>query len=192
MVEPGVLVPRQETETLVEAALGGMGGKVLDVGTGTGCLAVTIKLERPNWMVAACDVDATAVRLARRNAERLGATVHVTRSDLFEAFDDVVFGLIVSNPPYVAAGADLPPEVGGHEPPQALYAGPTGLDVYVRLACEAKGRLMPWGRLIVELGDGMEPAVSEVFVSEGWRIGEIRPDLNGTLRAATYLPPEAV
>lgn len=192
LVEPGVLVPRQETETLVDAALDGLGGKVLDVGTGTGCLAVSIKLERPNWMVAACDIDPVAVRLARKNAERLGATVHVTRSDLFEAFEGVVFGLIVSNPPYIAENAVLPPEVGVHEPERALFAGPDGLDVYRRLAREAKGRLMPWGRLIVELGDGMSASVTDVFESEGWRTGEVRNDLGGMPRAATFLPSEPV
>lgn len=188
LVEPGVLVPRQESETLVDVALEGLGGKVLDIGTGTGCLAVTVKLERPNWMVAACDIDPTAVRLARKNAQRLGATVHITRSDLFEAFEGVVFGLILSNPPYVADGAALPPEVAGHEPARALFAGPDGLDVYRRLAHEGKGHLMAWGRMIVELGDGMEQAVTQVFQEEGWEVAEIRLDLGGMPRAAAYLP----
>ena len=98
-IEPGILIPRQETETLIEVALDGLGGNVLDIGTGSGCLAITIKLERPNWMIAACDINPVAVRLARRNAEALGATVHVTRSDLLDAFPETRFGLIVSNPP---------------------------------------------------------------------------------------------
>ena len=181
-------MPRQETETIVEAALDGLGGKVLDIGTGSGCLAVTIKLERPNWMVAACDIDPVAVRTARKNAERFGATVHITRSDLFEAFEGVVFGLIVSNPPYIADAEHLPPEVGGYEPPRALFAGSKGLDVYVRLAAEAKAHLMPWGRLIVELGDGMTDAVTDVFLGEGWSLKELRPDLGGTPRSATFTP----
>jgi len=187
-VVPGVLVPRQETETLVEVALEGLGGKVLDVGTGTGCLAVTIKLERPTWMVAACDISQTAVSLARTNAHALDATVHVTRSDMFEAFMDTQFGVIVSNPPYVATGAELPPEVAGYEPHEALYAGLDGLDFYRRLALEARHRLVSWGRLIVELGDGMEPEVSAMFTEHGWTVVEARPDLGGMPRALVLTP----
>lgn len=185
-VEPGVLIPRQETETLVDVALEGLGGKVLDVGTGTGCLAVTIKLERPQWMVAACDVSQVALHVARRNAERLGATVHVAKSDLFEAFQGVQFGLIVSNPPYIRAAEELQPEVGQFEPSEALYAGPDGLAVYRRLAAEAGPCLTPWGHLVLEIGDGMAAEVTTVFEEQGWTLVEIRNDLGGTPRAAVF------
>lgn len=184
-VGPGVLVPRQETETLVEAALDGLGGKVLDVGTGSGCLAITIKLERPNWMVAACDVSRDAIKIARSNADALGALVHMSACDLFAAYDGLKFGLIVSNPPYVKSDAELQPEVGKFEPQRALFAGPDGLEVYRRLAVEAKGHLMPWGRLIVELGDGMESDAASVFERQGWRVAGVRDDLGGTPRAMT-------
>ena len=186
-VEPGVLVPRQETETLIDSALEGLGGKVLDIGTGTGCIATTIKLERPNWMVAACDISPIAVRLARKNAEALGATIHVTRSDLFEAFGDTKFGIIVSNPPYICAGAVLQAEVGLYEPAEALFAGADGLAIYRRLAVEAKANLMPWGRLILEIGDGMEDLVTPVFVELGWSLTETKPDLAGMPRALTFM-----
>lgn len=186
LVEPGVLVPRQETETIIDAALGGLGGKVLDIGTGTGCLAVTIKLERPTWMVAACDISQTAVKLARRNAEALEATVHVTKCDLFEGFSGTRFGLIVSNPPYIRDGEELQPEVGKFEPAEALFAGLDGLDVYRRLAQEAESHLMPWGRVIVEIGDGMESDVAAVFESQGWHLAESREDLGGRVRALTF------
>lgn len=185
-VEPGVLVPRQETECLVEAALDGLGGKVLDIGTGTGCLAVTIKLERPNWMVAAGDVSPVAVRLARRNAEALGATVHVARSDMYEAFADTKFGLVVCNPPYIPRGTELQAEVGLYEPAEALFGGVDGLSFFHRLAVESKGRLMPWGRLIVEIGAGQKDDVVRVFEEEGWVLTATRDDLLGHPRALTF------
>lgn len=187
-VEPGVLVPRQDSETLVEVALDGLGGKVLDVGTGTGCLAVTIKLERPNWMVAACDVSTASVRLARKNARNQGVNVLVTRSDLFEGFGDTKFGLIVCNPPYVKCGATLQPEIADWEPPEALFAGPDGLDIYCRISHEAKGYLMPWGRLVLEIGDGMAPSVTDLFQTSGWEVLSTHQDLTGTDRALTLRP----
>jgi release factor glutamine methyltransferase len=190
-VGPGVLVPRQETETVVEACLDGMGGKVLDVGTGTGCIAVSIKLARPNWMVAACDVSRPAVTLARKNAEKLGATIHVTMCDMFEGFPDTDFGLIVSNPPYVREGTVLQPEVA-NEPPEALFAGPDGLAFYERLAAEAIGHLTPWGRIVVELGDGMAEPVSQVFLRNGWAVVETRPDWGGMPRALVLTPQKSV
>lgn len=186
IVEPGVLVPRQETETLIDAALNGMGGKVLDIGTGTGCIAATVKLERPTWMVAACDISQTAVKLARRNAEALGAMIHVTKCDLFEGFSETKFGLIVSNPPYIREGVELQAEVGRFEPSKALYGGADGLEVYRRLAHEAADHLMPWGRVIIEIGDGMEADVAGVFESAGWHLAESRKDMGGTVRALTF------
>lgn len=183
-VRPGVLVPRQETETLLEAVLDGPGGTVLDVGTGTGCLAVSIKLARPNWLVAAVDLSRTAVRLARANAERLGAEVFVVRGDLLTAFDGQNFAVVVSNPPYIKEGAELPPDVR-HEPPEALFAGPDGLYAYRRIAEQARDRLVPWGRLIVELGDGMETEVAAVFTGHGWHVRDVRADLDGRPRAMT-------
>ena len=187
-VTPDVLIPRQETETLVEAALDGLGAWVLDVGTGSGCLAVTIKLERPNWFVAGCDVSAGALRVARENARRHAAVVFFRRSDLTEAFADQRFGVIVSNPPYIAEGTPLAPEVAGHEPGLALYSGPTGMEVYERLAQAAAAVLMPWGRLIVEVGDGMVDQVLATFGAQQWAVDEVRPDLSGQPRAAVFRP----
>lgn len=185
-VRPGVLIPRQESETLVESALDGMGGNVLDIGTGSGCLAVTLKLERPNWFVAACDVSPTAVRVARENARSLGAIVIIKRGDLFEPFRGTKFGVVVCNPPYVDPLAPLMPEVGEWEPPEALFAEEGGLAMYRRLAQEAPEHMMGWGRLIVELGDGMSGPVRSIFEGQSWELESVRPDLSGAPRAAVF------
>ena len=185
-VRPGVLIPRQESETLVESALDGMGGNVLDIGTGSGCLAVTLKLERPNWFVAACDVSPTAVLVARENARSLGAIVIIKRGDLFGPFRGTKFGVVVCNPPYVDPLAPLMPEVGEWEPPEALFAEEGGLAMYRRLAQEAPEHMMGWGRLIFELGDGMSGPVRSIFEGQGWELESVRPDLSGAPRAAVF------
>jgi release factor glutamine methyltransferase len=163
-----------------------MGGNVLDVGTGSGCLAVTLKLERPNWFVAACDISPTAVRVARENARTLGAIVIVKQGDLFEPFRGTKFGVVVCNPPYIDPSSRLMPEVGEWEPPEALFAKEGGLAVYRRLAEEAPEHMMGWGRLIVELGDGMVEPVKALFEARGWELTAMRPDLGGTPRAAVF------
>lgn len=183
IVEPGVLIPRQETEVLIDIALEGLGGNVLDVGTGSGCIGVTMKLERPNWMVAACDISTKAIRVARANAKKFDATVLVTRSDLFGAFEGTRFGIILSNPPYIDKSATLMPEVALFEPAEALFAEENGFEVYRRIAENAQYYLMPWGRLILELGDNMAEQVSQIFADRDWIIDEIRSDLGGMPRA---------
>lgn len=190
-VFPGVLIPRQESETLIDVALAGLGGKVLDVGTGSGCLAITLKLERSNWMVAACDINPVAIHTARQNAEALGATIHCLRSDLFEAFQGIQFGLIVSNPPYIALNTVLQPEIAMFEPHEALFADKKGLAMYERLAVESKPHLMPWGRIIVELGDGMASDVVKIFNANGFQLLELTNDLAGTPRAASFQKSKA-
>lgn len=189
-VGPGVLVPRQETETLVGEALALEQDEccVLDLGTGSGCLAVTIALERPGWSVAASDVSAEALALAASNAEALGARVEFRLGDLAGPWEGRAFDLVVCNPPYVAEGAPLPAEVARYEPGVALYAGADGLDFYRRLAAEARRLLAPQGRLLVELGDGTTTKVEEVFVRDVWRpLGTAR-DLSGWDRAAWFAP----
>lgn len=158
LVNPSVLIPRQETETLVEAVLGsiprGEPAVILDVGTGSGCIAISLQLQRPEWKVWALDRSAAALRVAIENARRLGALgIRFLESDLFDAVPDLVFDLIVSNPPYVASGADLMPEVANHEPKEALFAGADGIEIYASLAEQAWRYLKPGGLLLVEIGD---------------------------------------
>ena len=205
-VTTDVLVPRQETETVVEAALRAIqhvrAPEVLDLGTGSGCIALTIALERPDARVTATDVSGPALEVARRNAEALGPKpqpllaceptrsleVAFVQSDLFAGLKGQRYDLIVSNPPYVATGDDLPPEVSAYEPPTALYAGPDGFEVYRTLAEGAHAFLRPAGALVVEIGDGQSQAVTEIFEESAWHVDEVANDLSSTPRALTLKP----
>ncbi len=157
-VDGRVLIPRQDTETLCEAAIARIGEaplRVLDVGTGSGALAVSIALACKNAQVWAVDVSADALFVARENARALGAQVRFLQSDLFSALADERFDVIVSNPPYIAAGdmAGLQREVR-REPLLALDGGADGLRFYRALAQAAPGRLTPRGAVLFEVGYG--------------------------------------
>lgn len=157
LVTPDVLIPRPETELLVEQALrhllAGQPSRVLDLGTGTGCVAVTLALERPHAIVTAVDRSPPALALAERNARALGATVRFLQSDWFSSLAGERFDLIVGNPPYVAAGD---PHLGRgdvrFEPRGALAAGPDGFDDLCRIVRDAQAHLAPGGWLWLEHG----------------------------------------
>ena len=187
-VSPSVLIPRQETELLVEVALSraGEGARVLDVGTGSGCIGVTLKLERPDLVVTAVDISAPALQVALSNALALAAEIAFVESDLFSALTGHSFDLIVSNPPYVGESVVLMPEVGLHEPGTALFAGIDGLDVYSRLAREAGDYLTSGGALMLELGAGQSSAVCSLFGAEGWELEGLHKDLAGHDRVAVF------
>ena len=155
-VEPGVLIPRFDTEILCEEALRRIVGRklrVLDIGTGSGALAVSIARLAPQCEVTAVDVSDTALRVAAGNAERLGANVRFVKSDCFTALAGETFDVIVSNPPYIDAGemAELMPEVL-REPELALFGGEDGLIFYRRISREAPAYLAPGGCLLFEIG----------------------------------------
>ncbi len=161
-VTPDVLVPRPETELIVEAALVAPDPDppaVLDAGTGSGCLAVTLALERPHWSVTACDLSLRALTIAAANARRLAAPVRLVGSDLASAFSGP-FGLVVANLPYVpsAALANLPVEVR-HDPSLALDGGPDGLALVRRLVADLPRILAPGGRALLEVGEGQAAAI---------------------------------
>jgi release factor glutamine methyltransferase len=133
-VDPRVLIPRPETEHVVEAALElPQGARVVDVGTGSGAIALALADERPDLRVVGTDVSADALAVARANGARLGLDVEWLEGDLLDPVTGPV-DAIVSNPPYVNAGTDLQPEIGRYEPDVALFGGAEGLDVYRRLA----------------------------------------------------------
>ena len=162
-VEPGVLIPRADTEILVEKALAWMkpGARVLDIGTGSGAIAVSLaKLGRPA-QVTAVDASDRALEIARRNAERNGAAVEFVKSDCFSALKGRKYDMIVSNPPYISADEmrGLMPEVT-REPELALFGGADGLDFYRRISREAPEYLNEGGCLLFEIGWLQKDAVS--------------------------------
>jgi release factor glutamine methyltransferase len=176
-----VLIPRPETEHLVEAALAHIrpGDRVLDVGTGSGAIAVSLALES-DARVVGCDLSAAALRVASMNALRLGAAVDWLVSDLASALAEQSIDVLVSNPPYVPRVDEpgLQREVREWEPHLALFAGPTGLEIYERLIEQSRLVLRPGGRLLFELGyNSLGPV--EAMLSSGWREIEIHQDLAG-------------
>jgi release factor glutamine methyltransferase len=184
-VTPDVLIPRPETEHLVEAALEHIGGeavRMVDVGTGSGAIAVSLAHARPQSHVTAVDLSPAALEVARRNAQRHGVLERVTflQSNLLAALDGTDFDVVVSNPPYIAEGEVLEPQVSNYEPHPALYAGPTGLEVYERLIPEARKVLKPGGWLLLEIGFGQQPAVEALL--RGWRFLSVVHDLQGIPR----------
>jgi release factor glutamine methyltransferase len=179
-VDPRVLIPRPETETLVEAAVEVLpqGARVVDVGTGSGAIALALEDERPDLEVTGTDVSEDALEVARANAVRLGLDVAFARADLLAGVGE--FDAVVSNPPYVEDGAELAPEIVRHEPSLALRAGPDGLDVLRALvpAAAALGAEV----LAVEVGAGHAAAVEELARGAGFGRAERRRDLAGVER----------
>jgi release factor glutamine methyltransferase len=187
------LVPRPETETVVEVALTAIDGdgprtrslRIADLGTGSGALLLALFTELPNAEGVGTDISEDALAAARDNSMRLGlgARAQFVASDFRSALQDS-FDLVVSNPPYIPSGdiAGLPPEVR-HDPHRALDGGRDGLDCYRSIAGQARRLLKPEGHLVVELGVGQEPAVAALFRSVGLRPSPAKPDLAGIPRA---------
>jgi release factor glutamine methyltransferase len=189
-----VLTPRPETELVVEAALEAFPRDtalvILDVGTGSGCLAVALATEFPAAQIIATDVSEAALGVARRNAARhaVGDRIDFRRTDLLEGVTERA-DLIVTNPPYVRSrdAASLAPEVREFEPHVALFGGDDGLAVYRRLFSPAASRLKPGGRLIVEIGYEQAGDVPALAAGSGWRVERARKDLQGITRTLVFI-----
>lgn len=197
-VTPDVLIPRPETELVVELALDAMRDRarprLLDVGTGSGCIALSLAAERPDAVVCAVDLSPAALAVARDNAERLGLAhrVRFHEGDLVAAVaDELPFDVIASNPPYVGADelASLAPEVRDHEPRMALTPPGDRASIYGRLAAAAAIQLAPDGRLIVEIGRGMQAEVARAFTVAGLQVERVVPDLAGIPRVVVVRRP---
>ena len=192
-VTPDVLVPRPETETVIEGALdfvvrGGLRMeklRVLDIGTGSGALLLALLNELPDATGTGTDISAAALQVARANAERcdLAARCNFVVCDVASGVQGP-FDLVVSNPPYIAHDeiAALAPEVREYDPPVALDGGDDGLAIYRTIASQARQFLAAGGRLFVEIGAGQEPAVRAIFINSGLTVGVAREDLAGIPR----------
>ena len=188
-VRPGVFIPRPETELLVECALAHLprGSTAIDVGTGSGAIALSMKQERADATVHATEIDNDAMQQAVANRDHLGLDVAIVSGDLFSGLPTKIEGavdVVVSNPPYVATTEQnaLPVDVVGHEPHIALFAGERGLDVIDRLIDEAGRWLRPDGWLVVEIGEGQSDDVMALATRTGYVDIAIHDDLAGRPR----------
>ncbi len=197
-VNESTLIPRPETEVLVEAVLAELSGRreeilrVADVGTGSGCIAVTLACQEPRLLPVALDVSPRALEVARFNARRWGCRerIEFRLGDALEALAGrgPIFDLVVSNPPYVAweKRSEVDRSVLRYEPRRAVFAGEGGLALYRKLFLQAPPLLKPGGRLAVELGYDLHRAVSALAASLGWVEHSMERDLAGIARCALY------
>jgi release factor glutamine methyltransferase len=198
-VTPAVLIPRPETEHVVEVALEHLRERragslrIADVGTGSGCIAVALAHELPRAQIFATDISPAALEVAGRNASRHAVLdrIHFIEGDLLAPLQSIVhppaaMDVIVSNPPYIGREeqAQLPREVRDHEPHAALFAGPTGAELYGRLIAEAEQVLAKDGLIVLELGYNSRPRVQSLLsrASAPWRDVSIQTDLAGISR----------
>ncbi len=185
LVDRRVLIPRPETELLVEAVLerAPRNGRVIDVGTGSGCIAISIERERPDLVVTSVDRSVAALAVAAVNRARLGSRVCLAASDLLDSVRET-FDVIVSNPPYVplAEYERLDVEVRVHEPRMALTPGPRGTEIIERLLDDAHARLAPRGLILLEVGYGQEETIRTLAAAKRYDVAAFLPDLAGIPR----------
>ena len=183
-----VLIPRPETEHLVETAIqivqGSEAARIVDVGTGSGAIAIALAKALPSAQVTAIDLSEAALAIARENAERNGVKVRFLQGDLLEPVAHEAFSLIVSNPPYVPESErpTLSVEVRDYEPAMAIFAGPDGLDIYRRFISQAFSSLYAYGHILIEIGYGQADAVRVLLEENGFFNVRFVADLQGIPR----------
>ena len=186
LVDTRALIPRPETELVVETALerAPRNARVLDIGTGSGCIAISIERERPDLRVVSVDRSVEALALAKSNVDRLQSRVKLAASDLMTALRGD-FDVIVSNPPYVPLGEyeELADEVRIHEPRMALTPGPEGTEIIEKILEQARAPLV-----IMEVGYGQEAAIRRIAKSKKWNVDAFLPDLAGIPRVVVLSP----
>jgi release factor glutamine methyltransferase len=197
IVSPAVLIPRPETEHVIEtvlqlspnggrASLRGSPTRIVDVGTGSGCIAVALAKEFPEAEIHATDISPAALEVARANAARhqYEKRIHFHQADLLQGLDPAVFDFVVSNPPYVGESEEdqVQLEVRKFEPRSAVFAGPTGLEVIERLIPQAHAVLKPGGWLVIEISGTIADRVK--LLLDKWKHLQITNDLQGILRVA--------
>jgi release factor glutamine methyltransferase len=182
-VNPAVLIPRPETELLVELALERTFSTILDLGTGSGAVALALKHERPQARVVAVDASAAALAVARRNAVKHGLDIELRHGRWLEGLGAERFELIVANPPYIAAGDPHLPELR-FEPGAALVSGADGLDAIREIVRAAPAHLAPGGWLLLEHGQGQEGDVKDLLLAAGFGSPGVWPDLAGIARVS--------
>lgn len=192
-VSPSTLIPRPDTESVVEAALSlelPANARVLDLGTGTGAIALALASEQPGWQVMASDRIEEAVALARDNSQHLGLPITVVQSHWFDQIPAGTFDLLISNPPYIPA-SDHHLNEGDvrFEPESALVAGADGMDDIRLLVTEGLGWLNPNGWMLLEHGYDQGNAVRDLFTAAGWRSIETRKDYGGNDRMTLARKP---
>lgn len=187
-VTPDVLIPRPETEHLVEALLQRVPLDtplhIADIGTGSGAIAIALASKLKRATITALDISALALAIARENAARhdVANRIRFIESDLLAAVSGETFDVIVSNPPYVPDTEILEPQVRNFEPASALYAGPSGLEIYQRLIPQARQSLKPGGWLLLEIGYGQRNALADLL--KDWNEADFIHDLQGIPRVA--------
>jgi release factor glutamine methyltransferase len=186
VVTPDVLIPRHDTEVLVDEALrrAQPDAAILDIGLGSGCIAISLATALPGATVCGVEQSPGALAIARDNAARLGASLEMVEGSLFEPLGERRFDLIVSNPPYIPTAdlATLEPEVREHEPLGALDGGADGLAFYRAIVPASRDHLNPGGWLLVEIGIKQGPAVRELFAAQGFTAIFSAPDPAGIER----------
>ncbi|HEX2835922.1 MAG TPA: peptide chain release factor N(5)-glutamine methyltransferase [Thermoanaerobaculia bacterium] len=184
-VDDRVLIPRPETELLVEAALerAPRNGRLIDIGAGSGCIAITIERERPDLFVVSVDRSVAALAVAAKNRRALESRVRLASSDLLSSIRGS-FDVIVSNPPYVPLGEyeQLAIEVRIHEPRMALTPGPSGTELIEPLLDQTHALLAPHGHVLLEVGYGQEEAIRTIAANKRYHVDAFLPDLAGIPR----------
>ncbi len=179
-VDDRVLIPRPETELVVEAAVlkAPKGSRIVDIGTGSGCIAISIERERPDLRVTGVDVSLAALAVAAKNRSRLQSRIGLAASDVLSSIRAGI-DMIVSNPPYIPQRdiAGLQVEVRNHEPWAALTPGPAGTEAIERILDDAHRVLRPDGRVIMEIGFGQEKSIRELAATKQFGVEEVIPDL---------------